>query len=108
MNICFVLSQVSSRSENILKFLNILSLVELCSEKLLTILIKNTLLSMVPQRISGPESFIANVAGDDNSLQMICFNVVFYSAAHAFFSTHFANVCFLVSICIIVLAFPHH
>ena len=47
---------------------------------------------MWPERISGPESFIAEVAGDDDSFQVVCFNVIFYVPAMAFLSTHFANI----------------
>ena len=47
---------------------------------------------MWPERISGPESFIAEVAGDDDSLNMVCFNVIFYGAAHPFLSTYFASM----------------
>ena len=37
-----------------------------------------------------PESFITEVAGDDNSFEMVCFNVIFDGTAHAFLSTNFA------------------
>ena len=47
---------------------------------------------MLPQTISGPESFIAEVAGDDDSFKVVCFNVVFYVTAHVFLSTHFAAI----------------
>ena len=43
-----------------------------------------------PKTISRPESFVTEVAGDDNSLKMVCFNVIFYVAAHVFLSTNFA------------------
>ena len=46
-----------------------------------------------PQSISGPESFIAEAAWKDDSLEMVCFNVIFYCVACAFLSTHFAVVC---------------
>ena len=48
--------------------------------------------AMVPYRISGPESFIAEAARDDNALEMVCFNVIFYVPAHSFLSTHFAPI----------------
>ncbi len=47
---------------------------------------------MVPQTWSGPEGFIAEVAGDDNSLEMVCLNVIFNGTGVAFLSTDFANV----------------
>ena len=47
---------------------------------------------MLSEAISGPESFIAEVAGDDHTFQMICFDVVFYCIACTFLSTNFANV----------------
>ena len=46
---------------------------------------------MVPKRISGPESFVAEVAGDDNSFEMVCFNVIFDGIALAFLSTNFGG-----------------
>ena len=45
---------------------------------------------MSTKGISGPESFVTEVAGDDNPLKMVCFNVIFYVAAHVFLSTNFA------------------
>ena len=63
---------------------------------------------VLPKTISGPESFIAEIAGDDDSVQVVCFNVVFYVLAHAFFSTNFALISWLKSIRIFVLAFLHH
>ena len=47
---------------------------------------------MFPKTISRPESFIAEVAGDDDSFKMVCFNVVFYVPAMAFLSTNFASI----------------
>ena len=47
---------------------------------------------MLSKTRSGPESFVAEVAGNDDSFEMVCFNVIFYVAAHAFFSTHFAPI----------------
>ena len=47
---------------------------------------------VVPQTDSRSESFFAKVAGQDNSLQMICLNVIFYGAAHPFLSTYFASM----------------
>ena len=38
---------------------------------------------------------------------MVCFNVIFYGAAHPFLSTHFALMSSLLSIGVIVLAFLH-
>ena len=45
---------------------------------------------MFPKTISRPESFIAEVAGDDDSFKMVCFNVIFYVWGLAFLSTNFA------------------
>ena len=53
---------------------------------------------MVPQTVSGPECFIAEVAGDNNSFEVVCFNVIFYVPAHAFLSTNFAQISELKSI----------
>ena len=61
-----------------------------------------------PQSISGPESFIAEAAWKDNSLEMVCFNVIFYLHALAFLSTHFAPISFAILICTIVLPFFRH
>ena len=58
--------------------------------------------------IYGPEGFFAMVTGDNNSFQMICLNVIFYDITLAFFSTHFANVGLLTSICYKVFTFLHH
>ena len=55
-----------------------------------------------------PESPIAVVAGNDNSLQMICFNVVFNGAAVTFLSTDFAQKSSLKSIGAQVLTYLHH
>ena len=41
--------------------------------------------------MSGPESFVAEVAGDDNSFEMVCFDVISYVSDMALFSTHFAT-----------------
>ena len=61
---------------------------------------------MVPQTWSGPEFFIAEVAGDDDSFKMVCFNVIFYSNALAFLSTNFALIG--SSVGNFVLDFFHH
>ena len=53
---------------------------------------------MFPKTISRPESFIAEVAGDDDSFKMVCFNVIFYCVAHPLLSTNFANMGFLISV----------
>ena len=60
------------------------------------------------ETISKTESFITEVAGDDNSFDVVCFNVIFYVSAMALFSTHFANISKLMSIGSSVLAFLHH
>ena len=54
---------------------------------------------MEPKTISGPESFVAKVAGDDDSFKVVCFNVIFYvTAMFVLLSTHFANITCLSSI----------
>ena len=63
--------------------------------------------AMVPYRISGPESFIAEAARDDNALEMVCFNVIFYVPPIAFLSTRFAPISKTKSIGSSVLAFFH-
>ena len=45
-----------------------------------------------PKTISRPESFVTEVAGDDDSFEMVCFNVIFYVCVFALFSTHFAPI----------------
>ena len=47
---------------------------------------------VLPKTISRPESFITEVAGDCDSFQMICFNVIFYGTTFAFLSTNFAHI----------------
>ena len=42
--------------------------------------------------MSRPESFIAEVAGDDDSFKMVCFNVIFYVTAFIFLFTYFALI----------------
>ena len=59
-----------------------------------------------PKTISRPESFITEVAGDDNSFEMVCFNVISYVSDIALFSTHFANISKLMSIGTAVLKSP--
>ena len=61
-----------------------------------------------PKTISRPESFITEVVGDDNSFEMVCFNVISYVSDMALFSTHFANISKLMSIGTSVLTFQHH
>ena len=60
---------------------------------------------MGPKTISRPESFITEVVGDDNSFEMVCFNVISYVSDMALFSTHFANISKQMSIGTWVLAF---
>ena len=67
-----------------------------------------SLAHMVLQSISAPEGFLALTARKNNAFQMVSFYVIFYSAAHALLSTHFAPMRFLMSICIFILAFFHH
>ena len=46
-----------------------------------------------PKTISGPESFVAEVAGDDDSFKVVCFNVIFYvTTMFVLLSTHFAPI----------------
>ena len=60
-----------------------------------------------PKTISRPESFVTEVAGDDDSFEMVCFNVIFYVIAFAFFSTHFASIS-KPTISNSILALFHH
>ena len=57
---------------------------------------------------SGMDRKYAEVAGNDDSFEMIGFNVLFDVSALAFLSTHFANISKLKSIGDFVLAFLHH
>ena len=59
---------------------------------------------MGPKTIFRPESFITEVAGYDNSFEMVCFNVISNVSAMALFSTYFANIRKLMSIGTSVLA----
>ena len=64
-----------------------------------------------PKTIPRPESFVTEVAGDDDSFEMVCFNVIFYVGASAFLSTDFAPMSsckFIGSIGHFVLALLHH
>ena len=45
-----------------------------------------------PQSMPCPQSFIAEVAGDDNSLEMFRFNVIFYLMIPPFLSTYLAQI----------------
>ena len=60
------------------------------------------------QSISRPERFLAEVAGDDNSFDVICLNVIFYGTSHPFLSTDFALISFPLSIGIAIFTFLHH
>ena len=62
---------------------------------------------MFPKSRSGPEGFLAEIAGNSNSFQMIGLNVVFDSFAFAFLSTHFASVRSLILMSIQVFTFLH-
>ena len=46
---------------------------------------------VLSETTSGPASFIAEVAGADNSLEMVCLNVIFNGTGVAFLSTDFAK-----------------
>ena len=48
---------------------------------------------VLSQGMSRTESSVAKVTWDTDPLQMVYFNVIFYSTSLALFSTHFANVC---------------
>ena len=61
-----------------------------------------------PQSMPCPQSFITEVAGDDNSFEMVCFNVISNVSAMALFYTPFANIRKLMSIGTSVLTFLHH
>ena len=66
---------------------------------------------MRPEWISVPKSFVAKVARNNNTIQMVCFNMILYGIALAFLSTNFATMsnCYWIgSICSFVLAFFHH
>ena len=66
---------------------------------------------MFPKTISRPECFIAEIAGNNDSFEMVCFNVIFYVPALAFLSTDFAPMssCSCIgSIGHFVLALFHH
>ena len=61
-----------------------------------------------PKTISRPESFVTEVAGDDDSFKVVCFNVIFYDIAPAFLSTDFAPISKLTSTGNSVFTFLHH
>ena len=63
---------------------------------------------VVSQCVSRPECSFAEVAGDDNSLDVIGFNVIFYGVVHPFLSTYFALMKCVYSIGVFLLAFLHH
>ena len=46
---------------------------------------------MKPQTVSGPESLATKVAGDDDSFDVVCLNVIFHVSAQPLLSTHFAS-----------------
>ena len=47
---------------------------------------------VLSEGMPGSARLIAEVAGDDDSFQVVCFNVIFYVAAHPFLSTHVAPI----------------
>ena len=49
-----------------------------CLKTALTLILKTFLFVVLPQSTSTPESFIAEVARENDSFKMVCFNVVFY------------------------------
>ena len=64
---------------------------------------------MFPKTISRPECFIAEIAGNNDSFEMVCFNVIFYVLALALFSTQFAPISKpIISIGNSVLTLFHH
>ena len=62
---------------------------------------------MWSERISGPESLPTEVAGNDDPFKMVGFDVIFYGTAHPLFSTDFAPMSQMASICIFVFALLH-
>ena len=60
------------------------------NEKIFTKQLILVLSLMKSLTISRPECFVAEVAGDDNSFEVVCFNVIFEGTAHTFLSTNFA------------------
>ena len=60
------------------------------------------------QSISRPEGFFAEVAGDNNSFNMIRFNVIFYGTSHPLLSTNFATMGQVIGVCIFIFTFLHH
>ena len=60
------------------------------------------------QRISRPEGFFAEAAGKSDSLDVICFNVIFYSISFAFLSTDLTPISFDILVWVIVITLFHH
>ena len=60
---------------------------------------------VIVQGLSGPERFIAMVAGKNYSLNVVCFDVAFYNISFALLSTHFASMSLPMSIGVIALTF---
>ena len=55
-----------------------------------------------------PECLIAEIAGDDDSFKVVCFNVIFYRTTLAFLSTNFTHIGFFIPVRQVVSAFLHH
>ena len=53
--------------------------------------------------ISAPERFLALIAWENNSLQVVCFNVILDGIAGAFFSTYFAPVALPTSVATVIV-----
>ena len=60
------------------------------------------------QRISRPEGFFAETAGKSDSIDVICFNVIFYSISFAFLSTDLTPISFDILVWVIVITLFHH
>ena len=57
--------------------------------------------------MSGAEFFFAEVAGDDDSLKVVCLNMILNIHAVAFFSTQGTSIGLLLSISGLVVALFH-
>ena len=53
--------------------------------------------------ISAPERFLALIAWENNSLQVVCFNVILDGISGTFFSTYFAPVAFPTSVATVIV-----
>ena len=60
-----------------------------------------------PQIDASAEGVLAEVAWNDNSFKVICFNVIFNDMISALLSTHFAQISKSTSVAEVVLTFLH-